>query len=274
MNEPLNLDTKQFLSDFKAIIAPLQIPMLLIGAQARLLIFDSQYKIQGRATTDWDVAVKLENWDKYDVLVTKMTAGDAPKFKKTNVIHKFIHINTGIEVDVIPFGEISNEEHTITWSDGNQMSTLGLEETFINTQIEKIDDIEIRVVSLYAFIALKLLAWNERRENKDLEDIILVLQNYQEEERVFEELLDEISSGQFEIDEASIILIGREIRTLFSHQTLNKLNQIITQIIDNKNQYLPQFIPKYLEANTWDEAFNKLVKRFQALQYGLENPPI
>ncbi|GAB1541132.1 hypothetical protein NUACC21_38020 [Scytonema sp. NUACC21] len=60
MNEQLNLDIKQFLSDFKAIIEPLQIPMLLIGAQARLLIFDSQYKIQGRATTDWDVAVKLD----------------------------------------------------------------------------------------------------------------------------------------------------------------------------------------------------------------------
>jgi hypothetical protein len=30
--------------------------MLLIGAQARLLVFDNQYNIQGRATKDWDVA--------------------------------------------------------------------------------------------------------------------------------------------------------------------------------------------------------------------------
>ncbi|MBO3458537.1 hypothetical protein G7B40_006685 [Aetokthonos hydrillicola Thurmond2011] len=57
MNEPqdqLNSETKRFLSDLKAIIDALEVPMLLIGAQARLLMFDSQYKVEGRATTDWD----------------------------------------------------------------------------------------------------------------------------------------------------------------------------------------------------------------------------
>jgi predicted nucleotidyltransferase len=65
MDEPqakLDLKTKQVLTDLKAIIDTLQVPMLLIGAQARLLIFDSQYKVQGRATTDWDVAVKLDSY--------------------------------------------------------------------------------------------------------------------------------------------------------------------------------------------------------------------
>ncbi|MCC5632583.1 nucleotidyl transferase AbiEii/AbiGii toxin family protein [Nostoc sphaeroides CHAB 2801] len=244
--------------------------MLLIGAQARLLVFDKQYKIQGRATKDWDVAVKLDSWNRYALLVNKMTQGKNPRFKTTSIIHKFIHINTGIEIDVIPFGDISNAEQEITWPDGNQMSILGLEETFTNTEVEKIDDIEFRIVKIYGFIALKLLAWNERQENKDLEDIVFVLENYEEEERIFEELIDEISSGVFEIDEAADVLIGIDICNRFQAKTLKQVKKVVNKIIKNKNQYLPKFVPKYLDGDDWDEAFDKIVKRFQALQYGLE----
>ena len=47
MNKPqnqLDVETKRFLRDFQSIISSLDIPMLLIDAQARLLIFDSLYK--------------------------------------------------------------------------------------------------------------------------------------------------------------------------------------------------------------------------------------
>ncbi|MBD2778290.1 hypothetical protein [Iningainema tapete] len=266
----LDLETKQILTDLTAITDSLQVPMLLIGARARLLIFDSQYNVQGRATTDWDVAVQLDSWERYYALVTKMITGQVPRFKKTSVIHKFIHIETGLEVDVIPFGSISNDLQEITWPDGNQMSILGLQEAFFNTQIEKIDNIELRIANIYAFIVLKLLAWNERREKKDLEDIIFVLQNYQEEERVYEELVDELLTDKFEVDEASIVVLGRDIRKAFRKETLNKVSKIVTQIIENQNRFIPQFVPKNLDENAWDEAFEKIVRRFQVLQYGLE----
>jgi predicted nucleotidyltransferase len=274
MNYPetgLDSETKQVLTDLKAAIDRLQVPMLLIGARARLLIFDSQYNVQGRATTDCDVAVQLDNWERYDTLVTEMTAGEAPGFKKTSVIHKFIHLETGLEVDVIPFGNISNQKQEITWNDGNQMSILGLQEAFLNAQIEKIDDIELLIPDIPAFIALKLLAWNERRETKDLEDITFVLQNYQEDERVFEELYNKILEGQVEFDEAAIVLLGRDIQKVFSEQALNKVREIVTQILENQNQYLPRFVPKDLDGNAWDEALDKIVRRFQSLQYGLQD---
>jgi predicted nucleotidyltransferase len=274
MNDPqtgLDSETKQVLTDLKAVIDRLQVPMLLIGARARLFIFDSQYNIQGRATTDWDVAVQLDNWERYRTLGAEMTTGEAPRFRRTKVIHKFIHLETGLEVDVIPFGNISNENQEITWPDGNQMSTLGLQEAFLNAKIEKIDEIELPIASLADFLALKLLAWNERRETKDLEDIIFVLQNYQEDERVFEELSGEISKGQIEFDDAAIVLLGRDIQKVFREQTLNRVGEIVTRILENQNRYLPQFIPKDLDGNAWDEALDKIVRRFKALQYGLQD---
>lgn len=198
MNKPqieLDIETKKFLSDFYSIISSLDIPMLLIGAQARLLIFDIPYQIEGRATKDWDIAVNVDGWEKYNLLVHKMTTGNLPLFQKTRVIHKFIHRETQLEIDIIPFGNISNQNHEIIWSDGKTMSTLGLEEAFLNTQIEIIDDLKIRVADIDTFIALKLLAWNDRKVSKNLEDIITVLKkpvNAQEEEQIYIEFTDQI----------------------------------------------------------------------------------
>ena len=270
----IDSETKKFLTDFKSIIDSLEVPMLLIGAQARILIFDSQYKVQGRATKDWDVAVKLDNWDKYNLLITKMTTGNNPLFKITSVTHKFIHIETGLEVDVIPFGNISKPKQEINWPDGNQMSILGLEEAFANTEIIVIDNVEIRVADIDAFIALKLLAWNERKEKKDLKDIITVLlksPNEEDEQRVYDEFIDEIIEGRFEVDEAAIIFIGRNIQSKFKIETFNKVKEIVSTILEFQDKYISECVPKTPDVQEWDENFDKIVKRFEALQYGLTN---
>jgi predicted nucleotidyltransferase len=271
LHPQLDLETKKFLTDFKSIIDSLEVPMLLIGAQARMLIFDSQYQVQGRATKDWDVAVQLDNWDRYNLLISIMTTGQNPLFEKTKVIHKFIHIETELEVDVIPFGDISKPNQEINWPDGNQMNILGLEEAFVNTELIIIDNIEIRVADIDAFIVLKLLAWNNRRENKDLKDIITVLlksPNEEDEQRVYDEFIDEIIEGRFEVDEAAIIFIGRNIQNKFKSETINKIKQIV-EIILGQDTYISQCMPKILDVEEWDETFDKIAKRFESLQYGL-----
>ncbi|MDB9473546.1 hypothetical protein [Dolichospermum circinale] len=268
----IDTETKKFLTDFKSIIDSLEVPMLLIGAQARILIFDSQYQVQGRATKDWDVAVKLDNWERYNLLISIMTTGQNPLFKTTRVIHKFIHIETELEVDVIPFGDISKPKQEINWPDGNQMNILGLEEAFTNTEIIIIDNLEIRVADIDAFIALKLLAWNNRRENKDLKDIITVLlksPNEEDEQRVYDEFIDAIIEGRFEVDEAAIIFIGRNIQSKFKSETISKVKEIVDIILKFQDKYISQCIPKILDAQEWDETFDKIVKRFESLQYGL-----
>lgn len=267
----INTETKKFLTDFKSIIDSLEVPMLLIGAQARMLIFDSQYQVQGRATKDWDVAVKLDNWERYNLLISTMTTGQNPLFKKTRVIHKFIHIETELEVDVIPFGDISKPNQEINWPDGNQMNILGLEEAFVNTEIITIEKLEIRVADIDAFIVLKLLAWNDRREKKDLKDIITVLRkspNEEDQGRVYDEFFNEIIEGRFEVDEAAIIFIGRNIQNKFKSETINKVKEIVDIILE-QDTYISQCMPKILDIEEWDETFDKIVKRFESLQYGL-----
>lgn len=266
----VDLETRKILADLRAVVDSLDVPMLLIGARARILMFDSQYG-QGRATRDWDLAVKVDNWSRYETLVTQMTASKTARFRKTNVVHKFIHLGTGLEVDIIPFGDISGNRQEITWLDGARMSVLGLQEAFSNARIEKVEEIEIRVLGYPALVGLKILAWHERGEDKDLADLVHVLRNYEDDERVIEELYTEIQASKLEFEIAAPALLGRDIQAIFQDRTLEKIREILLRLIEQQNRYFPQFISKISDRDDWDEEFEQLVSRFQALQYGINH---
>lgn len=113
---------KQVLVDLLTVAARLKLPMLVVGAGARILIFDRRYNVEGRATTDLDFAVRVDSWSDYQSLSAEMTHGSNPCFRATYIPHKFIHIQTETEVDIVPFGPIGQPNQIIEWSNGNQMS--------------------------------------------------------------------------------------------------------------------------------------------------------
>jgi predicted nucleotidyltransferase len=53
---------KQVLADLKALVKTLNLPMILVGAGARLIIFDQKFG-EGRGTKDWDVAISVDSWE-------------------------------------------------------------------------------------------------------------------------------------------------------------------------------------------------------------------
>ncbi|RUT07690.1 hypothetical protein DSM106972_019500 [Dulcicalothrix desertica PCC 7102] len=184
---------KQVLLDIKSIADSLQLSIMLVGAGARVLVFDNQLKIPGRGTFDLDFAIQVNNWLDFQAFSRAMTEGLSPLFKATKVSHKFIHISTDTEVDIVPFGTIGQPNQQIEWSDGNQMNILGLDEAFATAEARKIEEVEFKVINISAFLVLKLFAWNDRKAKKDLEDIYFILEKYNDDERVFSELIDELS---------------------------------------------------------------------------------
>ncbi|NMF85751.1 nucleotidyl transferase AbiEii/AbiGii toxin family protein [Nodosilinea sp. P-1105] len=265
MAEP---DISSLFQDISSIVERFNIPILMIGARARIFVFDNQFGIEGRATRDWDFAVRLDAWSSFEALVNAMTNGKKAPFKKTNIHHRLIHKKTGAEVELVPFGEISDVQQQIRWPDNNLMSVLGLEEALENSITQQIDGVEIRVPRLAVVVALKLLAWHERLENKDLDDVVTILNDYQEDERVFDELLDEVESGEIELDAIAVILIGKDIQHLFEDSpALVKVREIVDEILQEQDHCLPRFITA--SEPDWDDAFNRLVQKFKALQYGL-----
>ncbi|MDJ0616094.1 MAG: nucleotidyl transferase AbiEii/AbiGii toxin family protein [Calothrix sp. MO_192.B10] len=260
---------KQVLLDIKSVVSRLQLQILVVGAGARILVFDSRYNIAGRATTDLDFAVKVNNWADFKALSNEMTQGSNPCFQRTNIQHRFIHISTGIEVDIVPFGAIGEPNQEIQWSDGDQMSLLGFNEAFSTAELQIIEEIEFKVVSLPAFIVLKLIAWSDRRARKDLEDIYFVLENYSDDERIFTELINELSQGQLEYEEAVSFLLGRDIQNNFTLATIKQLINILSQLLQKRNTLFPPLIPRILEQDEWDAKFYTIVRHFKALQKGI-----
>ncbi|MFN7499934.1 MAG: hypothetical protein ACK5QV_03820, partial [Dolichospermum sp.] len=75
--------------------------------------------------------------------------------------------------------------------------------------------------------------------------------NEEDEHRVYDEFIDEIIEGRFEVDEAAIIFIGRNIQNKFKSETINKIKQIV-EIILGQDTYISQCMPKILDVEEWD----------------------
>lgn len=229
---------KRVLSDLKTIINSLNLPMLVVGAGARLLIFDRQFRITGRSTQDWDVAVSVTSWEDFQALSDRMTQGRAALFTATRIPHRFIHTATGTEVDIVPFGDVAGQNRQIEWADGNQMNVAGLEEALLHAVVETIDDLELQVIDTPAFIVLKLFAWGDRKAktNKDLDDIAFIFSHYTDDDRVFEELTEELSSGEIEYLDAAIYLLAQDIRRIFRDETILELDEILNQLAEQMSE--------------------------------------
>ncbi|MDB9529377.1 hypothetical protein PN498_25525 [Oscillatoria sp. CS-180] len=230
----ISSDEKQVLVDLIDLVGSLDLPMILVGAGARLLIFDRKFG-EGRGTKDWDIAISIDSWETYQRLCEYLTTGKPPRFKSTKNPHKFIHSETEIEVDIVPFGEISEPDQKIVWSDsGNSMNVSGFTEALLHAKTAVIDDLEIPVIDTPAFVVLKIFAWGDRgeRTNKDLEDIEFVLLKYEDDERVYSELAGELADGTIEFLNASIYLLGRDIHKILQDKTLTELDSILNNLIE------------------------------------------
>jgi predicted nucleotidyltransferase len=264
----LSSPEKAALADIYHRMAALGMPLLLIGAGARMLVCDRRYNVAGRSTKDWDFAVKIATWERYQALGNDLTQGHAPKFSATSIPHRFIHLATGTELDIVPFGAIGEPNQEITWPDGNQMSVLGLEEALLHAEDLAIDDLPIKVVTPPALIGLKLIAWSDRRSLKDLEDVAFILQNHQDD-RIYERLSDELAEGILEFEVAPSFLLGQEMQAIFTQPTLASVDTTLQAIVDNPDALIPQLIRNQFDDARWNQAFDTALKRFQALQQGM-----
>jgi predicted nucleotidyltransferase len=253
---------KEALTDLKRIVEHLNIPMLMVGAGARILIFDRLFNIEGRTTKDWDFAVRLSSWESYRELSQMMSQEG---FQVTSVPHRFTHIATGIELDLVPFSEIGQSDRQITWSDGNQMNLLGLDEAFTHAEVIQIDELSIAVVTLPAFVALKLIAWSDRGGVKDLQDLLLILRSY-DDDRIYEVFSNELAEAILDFDEAPACLLGKDIQDIFSSLTVETLLQILDSILQQQDSLVSQLIQKEFDEDAWNRAFDRIVSLFQALR--------
>jgi len=67
--------------------------------------------------------------------------------------------------------------------------------------------------------------------NKDSEDIELILSGYEDEERVYEELADALGKEQIDFLDASVYLLGQDIKAISTINTLEKLEKVLSKLM-------------------------------------------
>lgn len=217
----------------------LKIPYLVIGAFARDLVMHYGYgaPIQ-RATTDIDFALQVPSWAAFDALKAELVAHG---LKQTKATHRLNSPN-GWHIDIVPFGDVSDEHANIQWPpNGDEiMSVLGFQEALDNADhilLAQNPPLKIPVVSPVGLTILKFISWMERDQqmrNKDAKDLAYLFTNYETIPAISEALHADqslMAKYDWDITLAAAHKLGIDAKQIASSTTATTISKLL------KNQH-------------------------------------
>jgi len=234
LSKPLDPAKSETLQRLYSVVGSM--PVILLGAFARDLIFFHIHGIEDlpRATMDIDTCVQMASWDDFNVACDQLRALGFEN-KEDEHPEKFTDAN-GQEVDLLPFGGLSEDGRTITWPTDNSPWTIsGIEEAHDHAILVRLDGLELRVVPPCAMIYLKMFATRDRpdvRKRKDSADIHYVLKHYLTvagRNRIRSEgsdgdLMEKVGGN---LQHAIAHLVGRDMGRIVQQQTAESLSEIL-----------------------------------------------
>ncbi len=133
--------------------------------------------------------------------------------------HKFHHRN-GTEFDLLPYGGVERADRTLAWPPGEhqRMNALGFAEVASTTVAFLLPGaVRVQVVALHSLALLKLVAWSDRRLQKDAHDLFVIAKHYLDAgqtDRLYETAMDIVTRDDFDYEEAGAELLGRDLAAL------------------------------------------------------------
>lgn len=218
-----------------------QIDFYLIGALARNIWYSRGSKIF-RTTKDLDFAVMISNREDYEAVRSYLIEQKSFRATKNN---SFIMLSpSGVEIDILPFGEIEiDEEITFLGAGLSNIRVNG----FMEVYQAGTEDIKLKtghcfkVATLPGIVLLKLVAYDDRPEirSKDARDIANIINHYfdLQAEMIYENHADLFTDEEESLNEISANVVGREIyKIVATNQSLHqRLINIISKQIESKN---------------------------------------
>jgi len=197
--------------------------LFIVGAQARDLSLQYAYDLPiQRATNDIDFGVIVESWDEFTRLRDALIASE--KFQAHKTMRQRLAHESGLLIDLVPFGDLEEPSGQIAWPPDFSivMSTVGFREAYDNSITVRIaDDLVVKVASLAGLALMKIVAWDDRRFERDAQDIGLIMKHYLNtgnEDRVYSEQGDsfDLLNDDFDYDKASARMLGRDLVRLLN----------------------------------------------------------
>ncbi len=227
----------------------------LVGAFAR----DVQFQTKNpesfiRKTNDIDLAISISNENEYNAIIDALVATSSFTRDEKEIIK--LHYKLGIEVDLIPFGEIEehNREIKLKKPKAFTLEMPGFAETFPFKETIKLGDLVLNTCPIDGLVMLKLISWNDKHLSKDLDDIEKIIKAY------FDWNADEIYANYFDVMEkydtnepylyllkVSAHIIGRKMKRLLEKSP--ELNARVIAILSKRQDELWDALKKGLIEN-------------------------
>lgn len=217
------------------------IDFYLVGAVARNVWMTGINRIASRRTTaDIDFAVLINDKGVYEQLKEYLINQEDFVPSKENA---FVLIKDGLEVDLLPFGAIEDENArvTIKGTGYTSVSVPGFKEVYDSglPNLELEDGHTFKFSTLPGIVLLKMLAWDDRPEARrdDIKDISDILNHFfdMHDEEIWSNHNGLFDNPDADLKHIAARVMGREMK-----------------IIARGNEKLFQRIAGILEANTVD----------------------
>lgn len=175
---PVDPFTLSILDLIDRLLRDAKIRYMLVGATARdLLLYHVFGHAVTRATYDLDFAILVDSWEQFAIV--KQLFLDIPGFTdKGRNAQRLYYRPSGASfetiIDIIPFGKLESADRTIAWPPDADvvMNVAAFSDVFENSlRVQVGPDLIIPVASLSGLMVLKLFAWLDRHEGRDLQDI-------------------------------------------------------------------------------------------------------
>ena len=201
-----------------------KIPYMLVGATARDLLLHHVFgHAVTRATYDLDFAVLVDSWDQFAIV--RQLFLEIPGFTdKGRNGQRLYYQPAGARfetiVDIIPFGKLETAERTIAWPPDADvvMNVAAFSDVFESSlRVQVCPDLIIPVASLPGLAVLKLFAWLDRHEDRDVQDIRKLMETYTDAgnlDRLYDEEAEELTTVNFDTTLAGSYLLGKDAQRI------------------------------------------------------------
>jgi len=215
----------------KITLQELGMDYFLVGAIARDIQLSARPEFAAkRKTNDVDIAVLIDDEASFDILITALCAGG--EFEPLNKNSLKLMYRNSIELDILPFGAIEDDNRMLGLNIDVLLSMEGFREVWPFVQAHRLQDgTAFSVCPLEGLVLLKLLANDENpSRTKDISDIEHIISVYFElnADDVYENYMDIMNS--YETDRLNYLalvaarIIGRKINLLIAGTPGSKNN--------------------------------------------------
>lgn len=247
------------------------VPVVLVGAGARLLRMDWPFGVDSpRTTRDWDFAVEVPDFETYEAMRRALAGGVTlrPGTVRVSV--------TGVSVDLLPFGPVESLDGTVYWS-SVELDVCGMTDAKATaTPVALADGLSIPVPTIPALAALKCVAFEGRgrSDDKDLRDLHFIASAYDRcgnEGRVFDELGKLLAEERLSYHLAGPTLLGRDIARQCSTGTVARVERVIANTIAEAHRHARSLFGAPLDDEAADRHEAQLVELFTAIRDGISS---